>query len=83
MQKEPKNVCILNLRAPGFENLYSVGNSYAVFVTIDVVIAKELPFLLLSVTLNSRDFFGRFSIANKPKALVFPSKWRLRSVDCL
>ena len=83
MEKGPKIVCIVNFRAPGYERLYSVGNSFAVFVSFEVLFAEELPLFLLSVTITSRDFFGSFSIANKPKAQVFPSIWRLKSVDCL
>ena len=83
MEKESKIVCILNFRAPGYERLYSVGNSFAVFVSFEVLFAEDLPLFLRSVIINSRDFFERFSIENKPEAQVFPSVWRLRSVDCL
>ena len=83
MEKEPKIVCIVIFWAPGYERLYSVGNSFAVFVSFEVLFAEELPLFLLSVMINSRDFFESFSIENKPEAQVFPLVWRLRSVDCL
>ena len=83
MEKGPKIVCIVNFRALGYERLNTVRNSFANFVSFEVLFAEELHLFLLSVTINSRDFFESFSMANKPKAQVFTSKGRLRSVKCL
>ena len=73
---------ILILWAPRFQKLYSVEKSFAICVTIKVLFVKELPHFLLSVTIPSHDFFESLSIANMPKAQVFPSKWRLGPVGC-